>query len=341
MPAVRAPLRDARGGPLLGATWTPPAARRGAPPPPPAAVLVFHHGLAEHAGRYDEGERMRRDEGTQTAAPEMRAHPVPSLSPPSSVFDAFAAAGIEVRSYDALNHGANPNLAAAPGDRAYIPSFSFLVDDLRLALAAAAEAHPTTPLVVGGHSLGGLVALHAAMGTYTTPGAPTPPLPPLAGLLLSSAAIDVDWTPILRAQAPIGGLLARLAPRARLVPGVPIDCLSPDPALVAAYVADPLTLPGNVRTRTANETLKAFRAAAATLAERGGLKSPPVFAIHGDADRCTSMPAAKRVVEGAADGGMVVFEGGYHELFHGATRARATRVCVDWILGRAGAQSKM
>ena len=138
-----------------------------------------------------------------------------------------------------------------------------------------------------------------------------------------------------------GGLLARLAPRARLVPGVPIDCLSPDPALVAAYVADPLNLPGNVRARTANETLKAFRAAAATLAERGGLKSPPVFAIHGDADRCTSMPAAKRVVEGAADGSMVVFEGGYHERFHGATRARATRVCVDWILGRAGAQSKM
>ena len=56
MPTVtRSPIPDARGGTLLGATWTPRGAARGAPATP-AAVLVFHHGLAEHAGRYDEGE---------------------------------------------------------------------------------------------------------------------------------------------------------------------------------------------------------------------------------------------------------------------------------------------
>lgn len=261
----------------------------------------------------------------------------PTPTPPAPVFTAFADAGIEVRSYDALNHGANP--LARPDDKAYIPSFSMLVDDLRATLAAAAAAHPRAPLFVGGHSLGGLVALHAALGTLATERAP--PLPRLTGLLLSSAAIDVDWTPVLRLQAPVGGLLAALVPRARLVPGVPIDCISPDPALVAAYAADPLNLPGNVRARTANETLKAFRAAGATVAARGGLQSPPVFAIHGDADRCTSMPAAKRLVDGAADGSIVVFEGGYHELLHGETRARAVGVCVDWILARAAGESKM
>lgn len=242
-----------------------------------------------------------------------------------------------MRSYDALNHGANT--LARPDDRAYIPSFSMLVDDLRLTLATAATDRPHTPLFVGGHSMGGLVALHAALGTLATDAAP--PLPPLTGLLLSSAAIDVDWTLTLRLQAPIGGLLAALAPRARLVPGVPLDCLSPDPALIQAYAADPLNLPGNVRTRTANETLKAFRAAAATVSARGGVTTPPVFGIHGDADRCTSFAASKRLVDGAADGTFVVFEGGYHELFHGDTRERAVKVCVDWLLARAAGASKM
>lgn len=256
---------------------------------------------------------------------------------PIPVFSAFADAGVEVRSYDALNHGANPLTRA--NDRAFIPSFSCLVDDLRTVLATAASTHPRTPLFVGGQSMGGLVALHAALGTLATPAAA--PLPPLTGLLLSSAAIDVDWTLTLRLQAPIGGLMAAVLPRSRIVPGVPVDSISPDPACVAAYVADPLNLPGNVRARTANEVLKAFRAASATLAERGGLKSPPVFAIHGDADRCTSMPAAKRLVDAAADGRMEVFEGGYHELLHGATRERATRVCLDWLLARAAGESKM
>lgn len=245
---------------------------------------------------------------------------------------------MEVRSYDCLNHGAS---AVDARDVGLIPRVTFLVDDMRLALAAAASAHPGVPLFAAGHSMGGLIALLAALGVATTPGAPAPPLPALAGLILSSAAVDVEWTPLLRIQAPLGGLLAALVPRARIVPAVDPSMLSPDPACVAAYVADPLNFVGPVRARTGNELLKGFRAAAAALAARGGLDRPPLLAIHGDADRCTSLKAVKAVVDGAADGELVVVSGGYHELLHGATAAAATKTLLDWTLARARGKDRV
>jgi acylglycerol lipase len=48
--------------------------------------------------------------------------------------------------------------------------------------------------------------------------------------------VDVEWTPILRIQAPLGGLMAAVMPRARIVPAVRPEDMSTDAATVAAYV---------------------------------------------------------------------------------------------------------
>lgn len=277
----------------------------------------------------ERGGELRRRRHARWGRPAVDAPTTPHAS---SVFDAFADAGVEVRSYDCLNHGAS---AGEPRDVGLVPRVTFLVDDMRAALATAAAAHPGVPLFAMGHSMGGLIALLSVLGVATTPGATPPPLPTLAGLILSSAAVDVEWTPLLRIQAPLGGLLAALAPRARIVPAVDPSMLSPDPACVAAYVNDPLNFVGPVRARTGNELLKGFRAAAAALAARGGLDAPPLLAIHGDADRCTSLRAVKAVVDGAADGELVVVPGGFHELLHGATAPAAIKILLDWTLARA------
>lgn len=187
--------------------------------------------------------------------------PLPSIHP---VFSDFAAAGIAVATYDAAGHGTSHARAAAAGtaaagDFGLVPDWRGLVSDFMAFAVSAASggggavgcggaappAPAGTPLFLGGHSMGGLVAALAAAawqggdgrnGSSLVLPPPPAPRPPLAGLVLSSAAVDVEWTPILRIQAPLGGLMAAVMPRARIVPAVRPEDMSTDAATVAAYV---------------------------------------------------------------------------------------------------------
>jgi acylglycerol lipase len=67
------------------------------------------------------------------------------------------------------------------------------VADFEARVAAARTAHaaaskPSPPMFVAGHSLGGLVAAHTAAKNPSQ----------FAGLILHSAAIDVEWNWVLR-----------------------------------------------------------------------------------------------------------------------------------------------
>jgi len=343
-----------------------------APRSDPRALLIWHHGLGEHAGRYTKSEwhlLLPHWEPHRAAHPHPPSQPLLSLSSPllpHPVFSDFAAAGIAVATYDAAGHGATQAAAAtagtaAPSEFGLVTDWRLLVSDFMFFAAAAVSggggavgcggapppAPPGTPLFLGGHSMGGLVATLAAAswlgggggapGPPPLPPPPPPPRPALAGLVLSSAAVDVEWTPILRIQAPLGGLLASLAPRARLIPAVRPEDMSADAATVAAYVGDPLNFVGKTRARTGNELLKAFRVASGPAT--ASALTCPLIAIHGDADRCTSLPAVRRLVGAAAslDKGLVVFPGGFHELLHpweGQDIALAT--LRDWMVAHAG-----
>ena len=245
-----------------------------------------------------------------------------------------------------------------------MPRYSFLVDDLRSAAARAAEERPGVPLFLGGHSMGGLIATLTALeggeeeeekkkkpspssppsssSTAAGTAAPRSPLPRLSGLFLSSPALDVEWTPMLRAQAPLGGLLSLLIPKARVVAAVDPRHLCRDAEVVAAYRRDPLNFVGNVRARTANELLRGFRAVA-PLAPK---LSVPALVIFGDADKIASLPAARKFVEAAgkgaarADAKLVVFPGAFHELFHGPDKDEAVRVLVEWMEKHGGGAEK-
>lgn len=67
------------------------------------------------------------------------------------------------------------------------------VDDLETFIGMVRKRTPAgVPLFVGGQSMGGLVAAHAAL----------PPGHKLSGLVLTSALVDVAWTPMLRCSPP-------------------------------------------------------------------------------------------------------------------------------------------
>src|SRR5262245_28646035 len=95
------------------------------PAAPPEGVVLITHGYAEHCGRYHE------------------------------VAHVIVNAGWAVLSYDVRGHG------KSPGERGYIDRFSTYLADLAAMQAAARELAPDAPMILLGHSHGGLITLRA------------------------------------------------------------------------------------------------------------------------------------------------------------------------------------
>lgn len=152
------------------------------------AVVVLVHGIAEHSGRYE------RTGGL------------------------FADAGYHVRSFDTIGHG------ASGGDRVDTDDWSRFHDqiDTHMTWAAAQDK----PIVLMGHSMGGLLALG-----YTLEGRNSPDL-----LVLSAPALGggAGW------QRALAGPAAKIAPKLSMPQGVKGEQLSRDPEVAEAYFSDPL-----------------------------------------------------------------------------------------------------
>ncbi|GAX72846.1 hypothetical protein CEUSTIGMA_g301.t1 [Chlamydomonas eustigma] len=274
----------------------------------PIARLYFHHGLSEHASRYDK------------------------------VFSRMSDSGITVCTYDAHGHGkSDPHEKL---ERSLVWQFKHLVEDfyevvdnfesreaeiLRILKALVINPPKPVPVFLGGHSMGGLVAAHAALSP--------PPHFQWAGLLLHSPALDVEWNAMLRIQAQLGSVMSTLIPKARIVPAVRPEDMSQDPSVVQDYLSDPLNTIGNVCARTGNEILTAFR----QLGRRSKDLCLPIYIAHGTNDRCTSFAASSRFLKdvSSSDKTFNDFPGGYHELLHGPEWRDATDSMTRWIAKRS------
>ncbi|MFF1547884.1 alpha/beta hydrolase [Streptomyces sp. NPDC058291] len=246
---------------LAGTRGTIAVRERSCPRPRYLALLV--HGYGEHGGRYGE------------------------------LADVLGAHGAAVFAPDHLGHG------RSAGERVVIEDFEDVVEDVHGAAELARSAHPDLPLVVIGHSMGGLIAARYAQRHGDR----------LAALVLSGPVIGVWELP--------GRLLAR-----EEIPDVPVSpaALSRDPAVGAAYAADPLVWHGPMK----RPTLEAFVRTLATVAEEGAVAPLPVLWLHGDDDRLVP-PAGSRIgVERLSAGTHTerIYPGARHEVFQETNRAQ-------------------
>lgn len=225
------------------------------PHPAPRYLALLIHGYAEHLGRY------------APLAEILRAH------------------GATVTGPDHAGHG------LSDGERVLVPDFEDIVTDVETVVAEARAAHPGLPLVVVGHSMGGLIAARLAQ-RYDGP---------LAALVLSAPVIGAWETP--------AKLLAFDE-----IPDVPISpgALSRDPAVGAAYVADPLVWHRGMK----RATLEAFEVTLETV-EKGGEISAPVLWLHGEEDRLVPLAGSRPGVERLSGGSLTerVYPGARHEVF--------------------------
>ena len=246
-------------------------------------VVLLVHGLAEHAGRYDHLARRLNNWG-------------------------FA-----VRGYDQYGHG------ESSGVRGGLPHEQRLLDDLADVLdSTRARMDPATPLILFGHSLGGLVA---ARFVSLQPGS-------VEGLVLSSPALDPGlgfWQKLLLA------VLLRLAPDLCVRNGLDPRLISHDAAVVRAYQQDPL-IHDRISGRLAHFIVKA---GAATRALAAQWRVPTLLLYAGD-DHLVS-PAGSRDFAAAAPAGVVTahcFEGAYHEIFNELEREPVFEQLKRWLDAR-------
>jgi len=231
---------------------------------PPWAAVLLVHGLGEHAGRYDHVARR------------------------------MAAAGIDVHGYDHRGFG------ASSGPRAYVRRWSLLHDDLQARLEAVRAAAGGLPVVMYGHSMGGLIVLG-----YVLADSPRP-LPDV--VVFTSPGLDSTIAAWKQAVAPV---LGRIAPRLRIPNGFNAGDLSRDPAVDARLADDPLAL----RSSTARLGAAGFaeQARVRSLLAAGVPLPVPTYVIHGSDDPIVPVAASASLPEGRPNVTRRVYPGLRHE----------------------------
>ena len=172
--------------------------------------------------------------------------------------------------------------------------------------------------------MGGLVATLAVLDAGIAPDA----------LILVAPLVDVDMSPAMKAQAFVGGALARAVPNARITPGVEPRRLSKDADAVREYVEDPRVFVGNLRVGLRYELLKGFVRARPRLSE----VSTPLLVLHGTDDEATDPRASRRFFDAAtsADKKFVSLEGACHLICHEAgASARVMHEVLAFVSSRA------
>jgi alpha-beta hydrolase superfamily lysophospholipase len=247
-------------------------------------MALIVHGLAEHAGRY------------------------------ASVAGALTADRIDAHGYDLRGFG------RSAGRRGHIDHWQQHHDDLEARITALRSEHPGLPLIVWGHSMGGLIAC----GYVVSP--ETRPLPDL--LVLSSPAVALELPGWKRAL--VAGL-ANLLPHMRVSNGRLSHGLSHDPAIGEAYDNDPLLVPAST-TRFGHEGLREQRRVREAL---GRLQAMPVptYVFHGSEDPIVPVSASEPF---GAMGNTVrhVHEGLRHETHHEREHEMVLGEALAWIDGR-------
>lgn len=238
----------------------------------PRGVVLINHGYAEHCGRYHE------------------------------VAHVIVNAGWAAFSYDVRGHG------KSPGERGYIDRFAIYLDDLAaMQDAARALATADAPLVLLGHSHGGLIALRA-LADERPPG--------VTAAILSSPFLA------LRLAVPgfrllLARVASRLAPKLAQPNALRVEDLTQDRAKQAERIADKLCFD----VATARWFTEARAAQDHVFAHADRVRVPTTWLVGGDdpiADPTRSRAVAAKI-PGAKYHDLV---GMRHEVFNEVERAR-------------------
>jgi alpha-beta hydrolase superfamily lysophospholipase len=226
-------------------------------------VMVLVHGMSEHSGRYDHVGRF------------------------------LASRGLAVHALDHRGHG------RSGGETGTVEEFGFFLDDLATFMKLVRAEVPGGPIVLLGHSMGGLI-----VSAYLLERKPSPDL-----VILSGPAI----VPIVE-------------PGERRIDATR---LSRDPEAQRAYMEDPLVL----RERVKEELFYRLAEGVGLLVGRATEIHQPLLLIHGTDDRLCSAEGAEMWVRSSSSPDLTVhlYPEGRHEMFNETNRDEVLEGLWTWL----------
>ena len=251
-------------------------------------TVLLVHGLGEHVGRYD------------------------------ALAQRLNTWGYAVRGYDQYGHG------ESGGPRGGLSTDTRLLEDLGdLVDATRARTPAGQPLVLLGHSMGGLVAARFVALNMR----------PVDALVLSSPALDAGLGAV---QKMLVATLPRIAPNLRVGNGLDAQYLSHDPAVVAAYRADPLC-----HDRISARLARFIADGGPATVARAAHWRVPTLLMWAGSDKLVN-PAGSRAFAAAAPQALVqshCFAPLYHELFNESPEMADAvfQMLHTWLLGQGHA----
>jgi alpha-beta hydrolase superfamily lysophospholipase len=252
-------------------------------------TVVLVHGYKEHSKRYD------------------------------LVVEFLTGIGFRVVAYDQRGHG------RSGGSPAFVSHFDKLLDDLEVVLLKIdMDNSPGTPVILWGHSMGGLVVLrYLQTRAYS-----------VAGSIISAPWLKTNmensWVKraLIRILGMPFGLMNMIAPKIRVPVGIHPKKLTQDLEIQQAYLEDPMVhkfvTPGLYRA--------ALDAQKQLLADPKSFSGPIIFLVP-DADQVVDTDTTLRFVERISGPGIELcrLKGFRHEPHNETKREKVFSLVNTWL----------
>jgi lysophospholipase len=219
-------------------------------------------------------------------------------------------AGYAVYAIDHWGHG------RSDGTPGFVPRFSAFSDGMAELLTLVEVNHGDTPRLLLGHSMGGLIATLFLIGHQRA----------FVGAALSGPAI-VPGAPPSRITVWISRFLSRFFPRLGVL-SLDANGVSRDPAVVDAYLADPLVYTGKIGARLGKEFMDAMAAAQAG----APTITLPILFQHGEKDSLASVAWSQYlfVHVSSADKTLKIYPDLFHEIYNEPERDAVLGDLIGW-----------
>ncbi|MCF8145742.1 MAG: lysophospholipase [Deltaproteobacteria bacterium] len=235
-----------------------------------------------------------------------------------NLVDHFVPLGYAVYGMDHIGHG------QSEGARVYVQRFEDYTGTLKIFRDMVGQWHPETPVFLVGHSMGGLISAVYLLEHQSE----------ITGAVLTGPSVKVsdNTSPI---TVFFGKMFSALIPKLGVI-RLEAEGISRDPAVVAAYVNDPMVYSGKIPARLAAELLKAMQRVSA---EGAGI-TLPVLIIQGGKDRLVDPSGARMLYEKitSRDKTIKIYDELYHEVFNEPEHDQVLSFVEGWLASHLGSQ---
>lgn len=248
----------------------------------PRGILVIAHGIGEHSGRYD------------------------------NIISELKGGNVSIYALDHRGHG------RSSGKRGHVDSFMDYVYDLKLFIDLIREENNAIPLILLGHSMGGVIACKYAL-EYSED---------INGLILSSAGV-IPAVHVPAIKKKLSGISSKYTPSMPFSTGLDTSCLSHDAAVIDAYENDRL-----VHDKVTARWFTEFMKAGDECINRSLEIRMPLLVFSGKDDKIVDYRGSEALFNNASSLSkeLHVFEGLYHETMNETENKKVLQTVSRWIL---------